>query len=196
MAEDVSLSNLAALRQSMKARRAALGAPERVRFGNAVAEHLFALPAVRRARRLAGYWAFGGELPLHAVHGRVRAPQQYFLPRLGNDSRLRFARWQPDCELTPNRYGIPEPDIALEHCLEAEALDVILLPLLAFDAAGHRLGMGAGWYDRTLHGHADGKPLLIGVGYAFQQVESIAAEPWDIPMHMVATEAGITRCRA
>lgn len=190
------MSDLKALRQSMKARRAALGAAQRARAGDAVAEHLFALPAVRRARRIAGYWAFAGELPLHAVHARVRAPQQYFLPRLGNDRRLRFAQWQPDGELVPNRYGIPEPDIALERCLEAEALDVILLPLLAFDAAGHRLGTGAGWYDRTLHAHVDGKPLLIGIGYGFQQVESIAAAPWDVPMHWIVTETGVIRCRA
>lgn len=181
----------------MKTRRAALSATERVRSAQAVATHLFASQTLNGARQIAGYWAIGGELPLNAVATRIRAPNRYLLPRLAAEGLLRFAPWSAVVELLPNRYGIPEPDIALTDCLEPDQLDVVLVPLIAFDLQGNRLGMGGGWYDRSfafrLHGQPT--PLLIGVGYAFQQVDALAAQDWDVPLDAVVTERGLISLR-
>lgn len=181
----------------MKTRRAALSATERVRSAQAVATRLFDSGVLDGVRRIAGYWAIGGELPLNAVATRIRAPASYLLPRLAPEGLLRFAPWSAAVELLPNRYGIPEPHIALADCLEPNQLDVVLLPLIAFDLHGNRLGMGGGWYDRSfafrLHGQST--PLLIGVGYAFQQVDAIAAQTWDVPLDAVVTERGFNRLR-
>jgi len=181
----------------MKARRAGLSATQRVRSAQAVATHLFDSQVLDGARLVAGYWAVGGELPLHAVATRLIAPARYLLPRLAAEGQLRFAPWSATVELLPNRYGVPEPDIALADCLAPEQLDVVLLPMLAFDINGNRLGMGGGWYDRSfafrLHGQS--APALIGVGYAFQQVEALTAQAWDVPLDAVVTERGFTRLR-
>ncbi|MDZ4117066.1 MAG: 5-formyltetrahydrofolate cyclo-ligase [Xanthomonadaceae bacterium] len=198
MAEDVSsVHPHTTLRTTMKAQRAALSAAQRVYCAQAVARHLFDSQALGAASRIAGYWAIAGELPLNAVAARISAPASYLLPRLAPEGQLRFAPWAPTVELLPNRYGIPEPDIALADCLGPDQLDVVLVPLLAFDLQGNRLGMGGGWYDRSfafrLHGQP--MPLLIGIGYAFQQVDALAAQTWDVPLDAVVTERGYLRLR-
>jgi 5-formyltetrahydrofolate cyclo-ligase len=77
---------------------------------------------------------------------------------------------------------------------------VILLPLLAFDRAGHRLGTGGGWYDTSLAYLRDATrpatPLLVGVGYAFQEVDAVPPEPWDVDLDYIATDAELIACRA
>ena len=72
------------------------------------------------------------------------------------------------------------------------------MPLVAFSAAGTRLGMGGGYYDRSFafrHGRG-APPRLVGVGYGFQREDALAAEPWDVPLDAVATEAGLFACPA
>jgi len=187
----------AALRQEMKARRAALPPAERLRCAQAVGHYLLSQQGVQQAQRVAGYWAVGGELPLNVVAGHVAATATYLLPKLGPEGCLRFARWTPKVDLIPNRYGIPEPSVDLGDCLTPDQLDLVLIPLLAFDARGHRVGMGGGWYDRSFayRLQGTGKPFMVGVAYAFQQVEAIVAEPWDVPLDAVVTERGIVRTR-
>src|SRR5690606_26994955 len=90
-----------------------------------------------------------GELPLHFVQLRLAPGQVWCLPCLQDDGSLRFAPWRPGDALKPNRYGIPEPDVAPSSTLAGADLAVVLMPLLGFDAAGHRLGMGGGYYDRS-----------------------------------------------
>src|SRR3546814_10747746 len=112
MAEDVFLvRTYKALRTAMKTRRAALSAAERVRCAQAIARHLFEAKVLDGARRIAGYWAINGELPLNAVVARIHAPARFLLPRLAAEGQLRFAPWSAAVELLPNRYGIPDPDV-------------------------------------------------------------------------------------
>lgn len=183
------------LRQEMKARRSALRATERIACAQAVASHLFGQQAMQEARRVAGYWAVEGELPLSVVATHVAATGTYLLPKLGPEGTLRFAPWSPRIDLVPNRYGIPEPSTDLKDCLAIDQLDLALIPLLAFDEHGNRLGMGGGWYDRSLAYRLKGpaKPFLVGVAYSFQQVDAVPAEPWDVPLDAVVTENGIIR---
>ncbi len=116
-----------------------------------------------------------------------------FLPIIGrlNHNRLNFVPYREGDPLLENCYGIPEPQNR-RHPLPPWALDLLLLPLVAFDPQGNRLGMGGGYYDRTLaylrwreHWRT---PTLLGVAYRFQEVETITAKGWDIPLDGVVTE--------
>ncbi|MEE7547104.1 5-formyltetrahydrofolate cyclo-ligase, partial [Xanthomonas sp. Kuri4-1] len=139
--------------------------------------------------RVAGYWALDGEIALHRWQLSLPAGVTYCLPML-HGPLLRFAPWRPGQALTANRYGIPEPDIDPADALPAEAMDLVVAPLVGFDAAGRRLGMGGGWYDRSFafrHRQAP-PPWLVGAGFAAQQVPDLAAEPWDVPVDAICTE--------
>ena len=106
----------AGLRARLRAQRTRLGAAERVAAASGVLASLEHLPEFHVDQRIAGYWAVGGELPLHAAVARLRARgQQYFLPVIEAERKLRFAALLPNAELRPNRYGIPEPVYAVKR---------------------------------------------------------------------------------
>jgi 5-formyltetrahydrofolate cyclo-ligase len=183
-----------ALRKTLRERRAAVPASERIAAAQALVAQLEQVPEFMTDRRIGGYWAVDGELPLMALMGGLRARGQvYYLPVVGAGRQLRFAAWRPgDPIATNNRYGIPEPVCAPADLLAPGELDVVVVPLLGFDRRGHRLGFGGGYYDRSfayLHGRTDvGKPVLIGVGYALQEVDALDVQPWDVHLDYVATE--------
>ncbi|MBS0432996.1 MAG: 5-formyltetrahydrofolate cyclo-ligase [Proteobacteria bacterium] len=189
------------LRTDMAARRVALGAAERIAAADDVARSLERLPDFLVDAHVAGYWAVRGELPLNLVvaslHGRG---QHYHLPVLDESAprALRFAEYRTGDPLKANRFGIPEPRNAV--LVDPQELDLVLVPLLAFDARGNRLGTGGGFYDTTFSFLRESKrtdgPLLVGVGYAFQQVEALHAQDWDVALDYVATEQQLIDCRA
>lgn len=156
----------------------------------AIVRHLGALPAFRRARHVAVYWPADGEADVRGVaeYARSRGKTLY-LPKVGRSGAMRFATWPPAAQLRNNRYGIPEPVTVRWRTVPAAQLQVILMPLVAFDGRGHRLGMGGGYYDRALAGRRR-RPLLIGIAFSFQQVPMVPAQPWDVPLDMVITERG------
>ena len=136
---------------------------------------------------VAGYWAVDGEIGLHAWQLRLPASLVYCLPVLHGD-RLRFAPWRPGGALRSNRYGIPEPDIAAGDLIAAEDMALVVAPLVAFDSRCHRIGMGAGWYDRSFAFRRDAAapPWLVGAAFAAQQVDAIAPEQGIV--HVVGPE--------
>jgi 5-formyltetrahydrofolate cyclo-ligase len=183
----------------MAARRAALTAPARIAAAEGVARSLEQLPEFVVDPNVAGYWAVRGEVPLNLAVARLASREQhYFLPVLDDSAprTLRFAEFRAGAAVAPNRFGIPEPRDA--EAVSARQLDVVLLPLLAFDARGHRLGTGGGWYDTTFSflrkQPRPARPLLVGIGYAFQQVDALPAEDWDVPLDCIATERGLIDC--
>jgi len=183
----------ATLRATQRARRAALPASERVAAARGVLAQLEQVPEFMTDTRIAGYWAIGGELPLATVVGSLLARgQHYCLPVLGDDRTLRFATWKPGDALQPNRFGIPEPVCTPDALLVPAQLDVVLVPLLGFDREGNRLGMGGGWYDRSFAflrtRTTVARPVLVGVGYAMQEVGHVPTEAWDVRLDYVATE--------
>ncbi len=187
------------LRKCMRARRADLSASERVAAANGLVASLEQLPEFHVDQRIAGYWAVGGELPLLAAVARLRARgQQYYLPVVGANHTLRFAPLRADSVLQPNRYGIPEPECDPAVLVAPEQIDLVLLPLVAFDRAGHRLGMGAGYYDRAFAFLRDrarpASPILVGIGYSFQEVESLPVLNHDVPLDFIATEKELIDC--
>ena len=155
-------------------------------------------PAFRRARKIAAYVACEGELDLQPVFTQTwRQSKRLFLPVLHAPvfNKMWFAPYQPGDKLVLNRYNIPEPQGKRPSAPEVLGLDVVLLPLIAFDLNGNRLGMGGGYYDRTfeylLRRRIWRKPLLIGVAYDFQQVSQLPREPWDVPLSGVITDTQV-----
>lgn len=186
-----------ALRSEMRARRRAVCEPERVRMAGALARHLGASLRVRGARRVACYLSNDGEMRLDPVMDFLRANgRQVLLPALHGDG-LWFLPYDRDTRLAPNRFGIPEPVVTGRARCRARDLDVVFMPLVAFDTTGNRLGMGGGFYDRTFsylrHRAFWTKPLLIGIAYEFQRLESLPSRPWDVPLQGVATEERLYR---
>lgn len=160
----------------------------------AVATHLLQLPDAPPSGHVAGYWAMDGELPLHAWQLRLPTGCIYCLPVLDEDAMLlRFAPWRPGDALVTNRYGIPEPDLAPTSLLDARDMVLIAMPLTGFDIHGQRIGMGGGWYDRSLafRARAPAPPLLVGIGFDVQEVPPIAPQPWDIRCDAIVTETRI-----
>lgn len=184
----------------MRQRRRALTPRERQQAGQALARVLGRSRLFQRSQRVALFFAADGEIdtaPL--IQLAWRRNKQVYLPVLRpfGPNRLWFRRYRPDSALITNRFGIAEPPRARGSDLAPRHLDLVLTPLVAFDRHGHRLGMGGGYYDRTfsfLHQRRQWQqPRLIGLAYAFQEVDALPAEPWDVPLWGVATETDLHR---
>lgn len=181
------------LRERLRRLRLELGPAEQQAAAVALARHVNHLPDWAGVRRLALYLARDGEIdtgPL-AAHCRERGIALY-LPVLEPGKRLAFAEWRGDLALVPNRFGIHEPPPSSPRCEPAE-LDVVCLPLVGWDRAGGRLGMGGGFYDRTLGGWKG--PLLVGLAHSCQEVSRVPRDPWDVPLDFIATGSALIRCQ-
>jgi 5-formyltetrahydrofolate cyclo-ligase len=183
-----------ALRSAIRRKRAELSAAEVADASLRVARHLWHLRPLSRARRIAGYVAIGGEvdcapsLAEAAARGRLS-----YLPVVHGE-KLVFAPADAPVPMVRNRFGIPEPAAGAGRWLRGMELDVVLTPLVAFDGAGHRIGMGGGFYDRSfgfvVRRGRWRRPFLVGLAYEFQRVDAIASRRWDVPLHAVVTERG------
>lgn len=184
-------------RTALNAQRNALSASKRMFAAETIATHLPTHPSFQQPGYIAGYWATGGELPLHVVQLKLRTDQIWCLPVLQDDGTLRFAPWRSGDALISNRFGIPEPDLAPDSLLDPDAMNLVLVPLLGFARTGHRLGMGGGYYDRTFafRLHQPSPPYLIGVGYDFQEIVQFTPETWDVPLDAVVTERELIFCQ-
>jgi len=179
------------LRTALREARRAIPAQQRITAAERLAAHLLSLPFAPRTGHVGGYWAMDGEIALHAWQLRLPPEVHYCLPVLHDDGRLRFARFSPGTTLRNNRFGIPEPDVPNGELLPAQALDMVVLPLLGFDTDGNRLGMGGGWYDRSFafRHSCPAPPWLVGAGFARQQItQGLKPEPWDVPLDAICCE--------
>ncbi len=186
------------LRREMRRARRRLPQRTQKHAARCLLQALTRTPLWRNIRHLAAFASADGEPDLwplmHAAH---HAGRHVYLPVVtGAGAPLSFRQWWPGQRLTANRFGIPEPPAGATR-RPARHLDVVLTPLVAFDATGNRLGMGGGFYDRTfafLHRRRRWHhPRLIGIAHAFQQVPSLAAEPWDVPLWGVLTPEALQR---
>jgi 5-formyltetrahydrofolate cyclo-ligase len=172
-------------REAASARRHGLDART---AGEALALHVLRdLPPAAGAI-VSGYWPIGDEIDvrplLRALHDRGHRVALPVTPRRGEP--LSFRGWQPGDALIPERFGTMRP------IGDPLVPDVLLIPLLAFDAAGRRLGYGGGFYDRTLAG-LPGR-FRLGCAFAVQQVDAVPVGPYDMRLDAVATENGVLRC--
>lgn len=186
------------LRQRLRNKRRNLDCDEQQRCAGLLANHLSNHPLVRNSQRIAAYLPVNGEMdPTPLLHHLFSLGKRIYLPVLTNfsASKLEFSAYKPGDTLVYNRLGILEPEFTSRHAIKPFALDLVIAPLVAFDAQGHRMGMGGGFYDRTFcflkHRRYWRKPNLLGIGYEFQRVNSITSNAWDVPLHFVATEKTI-----
>jgi 5-formyltetrahydrofolate cyclo-ligase len=186
------------LRAELNARRRAVSAAGRTAAAERAALNADRALHFAAGQRIAVYAALAFELdsaPLIAL-ARSRGCR-LFLPRIDRRRRSRAMRFvELGGSLRENRLGIGEP--AGFTTIGARWLDLVFLPLVGFDRCGLRLGAGGGFYDRAFAfrqlRRVWHKPLLVGFGYAFQQVERLAAAPHDVLMDAVATDEGFIRC--
>lgn len=187
------------LRQQIREQRRALNDEERDLAAFLLCERIASTPIFKRSKHIAFYLANDGEIDLTLlIEHAWQQNKQCYLPVLAepNTKRLWFIPYTPETTLRPNRFGIPEPVHPRSTRLRKTlSLDLILMPLVAFDPQGHRIGMGGGFYDRTLafltsrqYWH---KPNLVGVAYEFQKQKQIATNPWDVPLQAIATEKNL-----
>lgn len=181
------------IRQQMRAHRRELSAAVQYRAARRVCHQALRLPGVAQARSVALYLPNDGELdPRPLMRALTLRGVACYLPVLHRHrpGRLQFARWRPGMRFHCNRFRIPEPAYAPRR--EATALDVILMPLVAFDQSGNRLGMGGGFYDRTLAPRRN-RAILIGLAHATQYYPGLPAQPWDVPLDGIITDRGLRR---
>jgi len=187
-----------ALRHELRARRQELSAPEQTHAAHQLIAHLVATRLYRVSRRVAVYLPNDGEIDPVPLMARIwKTNKTCYLPilsRLRHD-RLWFAPFTQDTPLAANRFGILEPVAPARSWVRAQELDLILMPLVGFDTHGNRLGMGGGFYDKSLeflrHRTLWRKPHLIGLAHDFQRVKKIEACAWDVPLQAVATDRGM-----
>ncbi|WP_420493190.1 5-formyltetrahydrofolate cyclo-ligase [Sedimenticola hydrogenitrophicus] len=185
------------IRQIIRARRRLLRKQECEKNSAAAAAHFIRHIALIRCRRIALYLAADGELDPRPLADRLcQLNKKLYLPvlRPSHHKALWFSEFHQDDRLQPNRFGIAEPDIRHRKPIPAWGLDLIILPLVAFSNEGTRIGMGGGYYDRTLayqliHQQWN-RPTLIGYAHEFQRLEALPRRRWDVPLHGVITECG------
>ncbi len=185
-------------RRRLRRLRASLGRAERIAAERAIIGFLEGLRLFRRGARVALYMPMRGEVDLRpAVAAAWRNGSTVYLPKILNRRRARmaFLPWMPNQPRRRNAYGIEEPMLDTGR-LESRHLDTVVMPVVGFDRAGNRLGMGAGYYDRAVRRRLDQarlwrRPRLVGVAFACQELPSIAASPWDVPLDLIVTERGV-----
>lgn len=188
------------LRRDLRAQRRLLTASQQKLAAQRLSKQVETLRQFRISQRVALYLPNDGEIdPVPLILRLWQSGKTCYLPilsRLRHD-RLWFAPYYPDTALIYNRLGILEPTVSAQQRMRAQDLDLILMPLVAFDSAGNRLGMGGGFYDKSLaflrNRRLWHKPRLIGLAHEFQRIKKIEANDWDVPLQAVATDQRIYR---
>ena len=184
-----------ALRREMRRRRRALSASERRAAAQALSRRLAGSRWFLNSRTIAVYLSNDGEIDLAALVRRAWAMgKRTYLPRLFGP-RLWFLPFHARSVLAGNRFSIPEPVEPARRRIRPMSLDLVLFPLVAFDGRGNRLGMGAGYYDKTFEAArrrtAWPGPKRIGVAYEVQCVNALPAAVWDVPLDAIVTDRAV-----
>jgi 5-formyltetrahydrofolate cyclo-ligase len=186
------------IRRTLRRKRLALSPRERIERARQVARVLRHSHLLHPAKKIAAYLASRGEVDLTPVMQlALRLRCHLYVPRVISQraGRMQFIRIHSLDDLKPGPFGIDEPLRHRRQVIKAIDLDVVLMPLVAFDRHGTRLGMGAGFYDRCFGRLAGSqrwrKPRLIGIGYDFQQVANLERRSWDVPLDAAITDRGI-----
>ena len=179
------------MRQANRKRRAELDPQQLQAAAQALAQKIIGLDVYTRSHKLAVYFAVNGEIGLDVVIDHALATgKQVFLPNLDQES-LRFSPYFRGQKMRINKFRLPEPDVGDDEMLQPDQLDLVLAPLVVFDASCNRIGMGGGFYDRSFAMRKAvevTEPVLIGVAHELQKVDEIIPEEWDVRLDMVVTD--------
>ena len=176
------------LRQQIRKTRANLTALQQQQAEDSITQQALALIEAQNAQHIALYVSFDGEISTEKLIKTLWAQDKHvYLPVLHpfNPNHLLFLRYLPDTPMLKNKFGIWEPKLNVQNVLPLDELDILFTPLVAFDKQGNRLGMGGGFYDRTLQNWQNSSFIPVGLAHQCQQVEQLPTEAWDVPLHRI-----------
>lgn len=173
------------LRKRMQLARAGLSKQQIATNSQAIIEHLLSSTLWAQAKNIALYLPFNNEIDLQAL---LLQDKNFYLPSIANKS-MQFHRYQIDIPLVTTSFGLRQPRFHPQ--LPKPNLDLCLMPLLAFDQQGNRLGMGGGFYDRYFENNSD--TILVGVAHAIQHVNKLPTASWDVKLNAIVTEQGLKK---
>ena len=188
------------LRQFYRQQRMALSPAEQLEAGQALLVQCQQSSLLDSTNNIACYLANDGEIDLSPlIEYCWQHNKQVYLPVLHPFAKghLLFIAYQLDSVMRKNKFGIAEPEVTCLKICPVNQLDVIFTPLVAFDALGHRLGMGGGFYDRTLAPlqRVKTQTQVVGVAHNCQRAaSSLKTEKWDIPMQKIITPDKVYNC--
>lgn len=189
------LVDIAELRNRHRKSRASLNAEQLRVSADALVRNIAQLEEFTSARHVASYIAIRGEMDTRPLMTRF-AEKTYYLPVL-REQRMHFAPWRAGSPLVEKEFGLLEPDCSERDWLDPAELDVVLVPLVVFDQHCNRIGQGGGFYDRTFEFLCQrsglAKPILLGVAHESQREPLLKAQPWDVPLDLVATDNSVYR---
>jgi len=174
-------------------RRVGSGNPDRERAEKSlqVQERFLAAFPPEPGRKIALYLAVRGEVGTDRIRDRcLAAGERLYYPRMWDDGNLTFFRHEENDGWEAGKYGIREPFVLPGREGVRKGFDIVVVPGLAFDAAGWRLGRGHGYYDRFLSG-LGGTAVTVGLAFSFQLVPEVPVEAWDVPVDAVVTEKAV-----
>jgi len=180
------------IRQQIRLARRSLSEQQQATYADKLLDQLISLDKVQQAENIAISLAFDGEIQtMPFIRWCWENQKQVYLPVLHPFSKghLLFIHYTPNTEMITNQYGILEPQLNQQLVCTVNKLDLIFTPLVAFDKQGNRIGMGGGYYDRTLAPWFTKKtgPYPIGLAHDCQRVDKLPTEYWDVPLPEIIT---------
>lgn len=178
------------IRQQVRHLRRAMTEDQQAQAAEQLAELALNYAPITHARNIALFLSVDGELNTRPLIARLwHLKKAVYLPVLHpfSPGHLLFLRYTPDTPLHINKLRIPEPPLDIRQLITLDQLDLMMVPLVAFDQHGQRLGMGGGFYDRTLQNWRQHGFFPVGLAHDCQQVDSLPVAEWDVPLPAVMT---------
>ena len=173
-----------AVRKQMRDLKRAVPAEEKLRRSEVIMRRVEQSPLFAQAKVVLLYWSMADEVQTHAFVNRWYKDKTLLLPCVDGDE-LRLRRYTgPECMTAGEQFGIGEP--TGPEFSDTDSIDIIIVPGVAFDRQGNRLGRGRGFYDRLLK--TTPNAIKIGVAFDFQVVDQVPTEPLDVPMNLIISE--------
>jgi 5-formyltetrahydrofolate cyclo-ligase len=184
------------IRKSIRTQRKNLSPHQVDEASKIISEKIIHHPAFINAKKIAYYFPNENEVDPTLIISHARElKKELFLPVLSSENELHFYFINSNTEFKKNKFNIEEPVIDNQNSISPEKLDLILIPIVAFDVHNNRLGRGLGCYDRALKSlknkHFETKPTLVGLAYEFQRINNITSKSHDISMDYIFTESDI-----
>lgn len=189
MTNDKNKQLCAQIRQDIKQKRALLTKEEVQVMSWQVYQRIMEHPFFKTPKIIASYMSFGGEIDTFKINDfLIKSGHTVCLPIIDESKKglMNFYTYQDVSELRPNRYKILEPTANDNKFVPPDNLDIVIVPLVAFNAQGDRIGMGGGYYDRMLK-KVSTNCLALGLAHDFQKVEQIYRHKYDMPLDEVIT---------
>jgi 5-formyltetrahydrofolate cyclo-ligase len=183
------------LRKSLRDARRSLSTDEQQKASEGLLDRVIKSKILEPSRTCAVYLSNDGEIdPTKLIEYFWQQGLKTTLPVLHpfTAGNLLFLNYSSNSETTQNKYGIAEPLCEVCNVVPVSDLDVIFVPLVGFDKRGNRLGMGGGYYDRTLNGVArNSQTKIIGLAHDCQEVPQLPIQSWDIPLNLIITPSRV-----